>query len=531
MVTAEQDGERAVVLVCLESAMAAPAGGWALYLSPHVPVHREDSTVEPVVDGRAWMARMGELLTCLAPGDAAYVSGFLLDPDMDLDGRAPSDPGHLPFGELLASLAETGVDVRVLLAGAVFVSDIAWPRTLPFRENVRTARRLRRWAPAGARGRRPPLAGRVLLDWSGARLGSNHQKFTIVRRAGVLTAGVAGIDYAANRLDATPHARQVGAGTRWGWHDAGVVVAGAVAADVWQVFRRRWAAAVRLPPRRYYWPRLRFPLLNHRAVDAPVAPAPAQARCAAPRTAAQVLQSVAPWYVDSLLPWRRRRHPDLPVDGVYDAYETLVRAISAARRYIYIEDQYFDELPGGDSRFEIFSHVREAAARGVKVIFLGSGTRDPAELGLPVNRVVNRHLTRTVVDRLPPDRRRNVGLWRVEHLTVHSKIVLIDDVFTCIGSANFFSRSMTGVDVELAVATVTTDGATRDLRVALWAEHLRTPLTDPRLWAALADLDLALGAFRPEWLPPTAPAGTWRVPNMPPGFAPRERVLTLVGPP
>jgi hypothetical protein len=87
------------------------------------------------------------------------------------------------------------------------------------------------------------------------------------------------------------------------------------------------------------------------------------------------------------------------------------------------------------------------------------------------------------------------------------------------------------VDVELAVATVTTDGATRDLRVALWAEHLRTPLTDPRLWAALADLDLALGAFRPEWLPPTAPAGTWRVPNMPPGFAPRERVLTLVGPP
>jgi hypothetical protein len=35
------------------------------------------------------------------------------------------------------------------------------------------------------------------------------------------------------------------------------------------------------------------------------------------------------------------------------------------------------------------------------------------------------------------------------------------------------------------------------------------------------DLDLALGAFRPEW----------RRPGMPAGFAPQESVLTLVGPP
>jgi hypothetical protein len=46
------------------------------------------------------------------------------------------------------------------------------------------------------------------------------------------------------------------------------------------------------------------------------------------------------------------------------------------------------------------------------------------------------------------------------------------------------------------------------LRVALWAEHLRAPLADPRVHAALADLDLALGASRAEWLPPRTSVGT-----------------------
>jgi hypothetical protein len=78
---------------------------------------------------------------------------------------------------------------------------------------------------------------------------------------------------------------------------------------------------------------------------------------------------------------------------------------------------------------------------------------------------------------------------------------------------------------------VATGAAVRDLRVRLWAEHLRTPVSDPTLRASLGNLDLAIGAFRPEWLPPDASAGTWRRPGMPPGFAPQKTVLTLVGPP
>lgn len=501
------------------------------YLSPAVPVHREDSPVEMVVDGRAWMLRMRELLHTLRAGDAAYICGLQLEPDMDLTGRVASEPGYEPLGELLAGLAAAGVDVRVLLAGGVVTSSVARPLIGPFHQNVGTADRLRRWRPAGQSSSRPPLRGRVLLDWSGAEIGSNHQKITVVRRGTELTAAVGGIDYAASRIDEGPHQRLSVRGGRWGWHDAGAIVRGPAAVDVWQVFRIRWAGAVQLPRRRYFWPPRRFPVLNPSPISVDIEPAPAQPVCPCSGVASQILRSMGPWYIDSLVPWARRHYAAMPPEGVHEVYLTLVQAIGAARRYVYIEDQYFEEYPGGDSRFQLYPHLRAAAARGVKVIFVGSGTRDPADAGAMINQRVNKDLRHLLIDPLPHAMRRNVGLWRVENLTVHSKIVLVDDVFACVGSANFFSRSMAGTDTELTAALVTAGDAVRDLRVSLWAEHLRTPLTDPAVRGSLEDLDLAIGAFRPEWLPATAPAGTWRHPGVPAGFAPVESVLTLVGPP
>jgi phosphatidylserine/phosphatidylglycerophosphate/cardiolipin synthase-like enzyme len=501
------------------------------YLSPAVPVHREDSSVEVVVDGREWMLRMRELLCSTGAGDAAYVCGLQLDHEMDLTGRKPGEPGYEPLGELLAGLAARGVDVRVVLAGAVVASSLARARIGPFRNNVRTAYRLRHWHPAVAATGPPPLRGRVLLDWSGSGIGTNHQKLTVVRHGTEVTAAVAGIDYAASRIDEFPHRSLSVRGGRWGWHDAGAIVRGPAAADIWRVFRIRWINSGSLPRRRFFWSPRRFPVLNPSVLQSEIPPAAPQPVRPAPGLAVQVLRSVGPWYVDSLVPWARRHYASVPPEGVQEVYLTLVQAIGSARRYVYIEDQYFQEYPGGDGRYMLYPHLRAAAARGVKVILLGSGTRDPAERTRLINRTLNADLRTRLVEPLPPHVRRAVGLWRVEHLTVHSKVVLVDDVFASVGSANLFSRSMAGVDTELNVAVVTTGAAVRDLRVRLWAEHLRTPLVDPALRASFEDLDLALGAFRPEWLPPTAPAGTWRRPGMPPGFAPQETVLTLVGPP
>ena len=491
------------------------------YLSCAVEVHQENSTIEPVLDGKAWMHRAHELLTSLGPGDAAYICGLQLNPDMDLTGRSRSQPGYQPLGKLLAGLAVAGVDVLVILAGAVLSGSFARPVIGPFYRNVRTAQRLQRWRP---------LRGRVLLDWSGAGLGSNHQKITVVRRGTELTAAVGGIDYDTSRLDSGPHDHLTVRGGRWGWHDTGAIVSGPAATDVWNVFRMRWIGASSLPRRRYLAPLSGFPAINPYIIGDPVPAAPEQPARPSAGTAVQILRSVGPWYIDSLVPWARRRYSSGPPGGVHEVYLTLVQAIGAAERFIYIEDQYFSEYPGGDHRFELYAHIRAAAARGVKVIMLGSGTRDPAEAAPIINQTLNNDLVRKVIEPLPQRLRRNLGLWRVENLTVHSKLVIVDDVFLSVGSANFFSRSMAGVDTELNAATVTTGDGVRNVRVALWAEHLRTPL-DAELRKYLEDIDLALGIFRPEWLPPDAPAGSWRTPGIPAGFAPRESVLTLVGPP
>jgi phosphatidylserine/phosphatidylglycerophosphate/cardiolipin synthase-like enzyme len=500
------------------------------YLSSAAPVHRENSAIELVLDGNDWMRRAFELFSSLGPGDAAYICGLQFNPDMDLTGREAGQPDYQPLGELLACLAAAGVDVRVVLAGAVLSATIARPVIGPFHANVRSAQRLQRWRPKTRPSGPPPLRGRVLLDWSGAGLGSNHQKITIVRRGSELTALVGGIDYDTSRLDAAPHDHLAVRGGRWGWHDTGAVVRGPAAVDVWDVFRMRWIGASSLPRRRYLSVRWRFPAINPYIINAPVAGAPPQPAQPAPGVAVQVLRSVGPWYIDSLVPWVRRHYTSGPPDGVHEVYLTLVQAIGAARRFVYIEDQYFSEYPGGDHRFELYANLRAAAARGVKVIMLGSGTRDPAEAAPIINRTLNPDLQRKVIEPLPQEMRRNVGLWRVESLTVHSKLVIVDDVFLSVGSANFFSRSMAGVDTELNAATVTTGPGVRDVRVALWAEHLRTPLGD-ELRTCLEDVDLALGIFRAEWLPAHAPAGSWRTAGIPAGFAPRESVLTLVGPP
>jgi phosphatidylserine/phosphatidylglycerophosphate/cardiolipin synthase-like enzyme len=478
------------------------------------PTYVGDTEWLPLVDGAAYLPELADRMSELGAGDSLVIHAFEFDPRLDLRGWQPGDPGYLSLGERLARLAADGVDVRVVLAGQRAAALLPVPALAGFRRNVAIARKLQRYRPRGwPAASPPPLQGKVLLDKSGPVVGSNHLKSVALVRQGVVTAFVGGIDLTLSRYDAEPHDRMRRHGSAWGWHDAVVRLRGPAAARAHAVLAERWmttAARARRVHRVVPFTRLRI-------ANSPVPTAPTQDAVDGAGTAVRVLRSAPPRRTGLL----RHRVPN-----VAEVFETLCAALRAAQRYI--EDQYLGEQAGGHRDYELYPLLRDAAARGVKLIFVGSGVRDSDDPGIhlrPINRTVNRDLQQKIIDELPAEDRDNVTVHRIARVTVHAKIVLIDDEFACIGSANMFSRSMSGTDRELSTAVTTTTSLVRDLRVRLWAEHLRTPVPDT-LRPALENLDVSLGIWRTSWS--AAPADYWREPDCPPGFAPGRRALMPV---
>ncbi|GAB2477056.1 phospholipase D-like domain-containing protein [Jatrophihabitans fulvus] len=482
------------------------------------PTFDADSEWHPIIDGAPYFAALHEQLTGLGAGDEVLIGGLGLDPDLRLVDGSP----HLP--EQLAALAADGVDVRLLLAGKVSAFFAPFPGLAGFRSNAKVCREFNAL---------PGQAGHALIDYSGPRLGSNHQKTVVITRGGEVTAFVGGIDLEVPRKDAAPHDTLRLKGNRWGWHDIVVRLRGPAAARAHDVLVRRWHEAATLPVR----PSLRLSRHPLPPINPPAAPTPDVAREQKPapaevaaQTSVRVLRSISDTKLASIVPGRGASWDALPARGVQEIFDTVSHAISRARRYVYLEDQYLHEYTGGRDGFELYPYLRDAAARGVKVMLVGSGRRDPEDPGpsqLAINKVVNKDLRTKLIDRLDPERRGNVVVYRVEHCTVHAKLLLVDDVYANIGSANLFSRSMAGVDCEISSSVETATTLVRDLRVKVWAEHLRCELT-PELALDLGDLDRSLGVWNAAWLPADVPATTWRVAGEPASFAPAEWVLSRV---
>ncbi|WP_409451793.1 phospholipase D-like domain-containing protein [Jatrophihabitans sp.] len=471
------------------------------------PTFVGDSEWHPLIDGRDYLTELDAALRDLGPGDSVQLVGLQLWLGLDLSGRRPGAGGYEPLGRRLVALGAAGVHVRVLLAGELIARWLPVPSLSGFRNNIKAATELRTARPPGTAGP-APLAGSVLVDWSGERIGSNHQKLVIVQRAGVITAYVAGIDLVDNRFDSAPHDTLRLKGKRWGWHDAGVRLRGPAAARVHEIAVQRWTEASTLPARFDG----RHRRMNPRVVDAPLEPPPPQPRMDAPGTAVRVVRSVAGIKVPARLRGRQRSWDTMAAGGDQSVFTAITTALEAAQRYVYLEDQYLGEYTGGKRQYELYPYLRDAAERGVKIVLLGSGVRDPEDPGIylrPINSRLNRDLRRKLVARSSAVGRPGIAVWRLQHCTVHSKILLVDDVFACIGSANLFSRSMAGVDTEVSATVSTTTSLVRELRIRVWTEHLGAGPDDGEMHAELADLDCALGIWQPAWLPPGAPSDHW----------------------
>ncbi|HVI00715.1 MAG TPA: phosphatidylserine/phosphatidylglycerophosphate/cardiolipin synthase family protein [Enhygromyxa sp.] len=423
--------------------------------------------VELLIDGEQTWSRVVEDLE--RAREEIQISMWMARPDMELLRPAklavsePSERAELRLGAMLERRASEGVGVRLLIWGVVYT-----PILDPW---------LRRWY-----WRRSANIDVLEQDHPHV-LGSIHQKtITIDGRIGYC----GGMNLKQNDWDTSEHAifeprrnpYSVGA-LRRSWvakrqrlpaylprHDLAVRIEGPAVADLLDDFCDRWAQVLAVRRRS----------LSGRIVDGLRTPT---RELAAPT---HTPEPCGDCWVQVV-----RTTPG-GEDGILGAY---VRAIRNARRYIYIENQYFrSPLIGEELREAIRNNPALRLAVVVRPVNDGDKSMiDPSGYWtahtLELIREVRPEfqLTRLIVWARDAERRL---VW--QDVDVHAKIMIVDDVWLTVGSANIHDRGFRS-EGELNVVVLDKQLA-RELRKRLMAEHLEIELADPRLCAIETAFDL-----------------------------------------
>ena len=312
------------------------------------------------------------------------------------------------------------------------------------------------------RGREPPAGSdggwqphrRISFHYdSTCALGAAHHQKIVVIDGAVAFCG--GIDLTLGRWDTTQHnsadprRTNVGETVPYGpVHDVMLAVDSGAAGALQSVASERWRRATgRALPTAHAasdpWPASLFPMFSD--VDVALA-----------RTMPADRNEPAVTEVEAL-------HLDL---------------IAAARRYIYIESQYFTSTALGNA---LAARLAEPAGPEVVVV---SRLASSGWLEAPAMSALRAVLMRKLRDADAYDR---FHAWHPDTpgkpaCDVHSKLMIVDDEWLRVGSANFANRSM-GLDTECdLVLEARGDSATRtaiaSVRNALLSEHLGVARTD-----------------------------------------------------
>ena len=193
-----------------------------------------------------------------------------------------------------------------------------------------------------------------------------------------------------------------------------------------------------------------------------------------------------------MLLWQGNQPLTFAPDGLFEFRAGLRKAIKAAQNFIYIEDQGFFGV-------EIMEWINERLKKAIedgldlKIILLwGPDLSDPGNPFLgPSIETLTRELTE---DKIAT----HVVFHQYHGVTVHSKLFIIDDMWTSIGSANCYRRSLYS-DSEISVSILDEDSPSfaKRLRNAIWGEHCELIITDPNI-----DIDINI------WFSASSTVGT-----------------------
>jgi len=399
---------------------------------------RPGNRLEPLVDGEPAFRRICEAVE--SARESVWVTVAYLDRDVAMpDGRGT-------FFDVLERAERRGIDVRVLFWREPRLRELE-PESTHFPGDASDRAFLAsRGSPLLARWDRHPAAF------------CHHQKSWIVDAgAPGEVAFVGGINLLHSSLCEPGHAARRGEQD----HDAYALVRGPAASDVHHNFVQRWNEASERMREDGCWPD------PARAGDLDF---PAFASIAAGDVPVQMTRTVSAglYTADAAAPGGKA----YPIArGEQSVREQYLAAIAAARRSIYVEDQAIGSPA-------IVDALQAAAERGVDVVFLVPGHAHPAFVAARRNPRAAfffdalarlgahpRFTLAAIARSLPGGPPTGYG-----EIYVHAKLMLVDDAWGTLGSANVADRSFSD-DTELN-ASFWHPASVRALRETLLREHL-----------------------------------------------------------
>jgi phosphatidylserine/phosphatidylglycerophosphate/cardiolipin synthase-like enzyme len=429
-----------------------------------IPAWTTGNLARPLVHGSEYFDRLVEEVEALDAGDHLFFTDWRGDPDERLRDDGPT------VAELFTRALRRGVCVR----GLVWRSHMD---RLNFNKEANRA----------LDAEVEQAGGEILLDQRIRRMGSHHQKFVVLRHDQDPARDVAfagGIDLCHSRRDDAEHtgdpqpqSMSSAYGPRPPWHDVQLQLRGPVVGVLDDVFRQRWDdPAGPDTDHPLAWVHDKLSSSRMEAVPLPEQP-PAPPEC-------------GPHLVQTLrtYPVIRPPYPFAP-QGERSVARGYTKAITQARRLIYLEDQYLWSV-------EVAHLFAEALRANPRLHLVAVVPRVPDQDGAVAERpqYVGRHQALQTCQEAGPAR---VHVFDLENragtpVYVHAKVCVVDDIWVSVGSDNFNRRSWTH-DSELSSGVLDTTrdaraprdpagtgyGArvfARELRLQLAREHLDRPL-------------------------------------------------------
>lgn len=380
--------------------------------------------------------------------------------------------GHPLFLDKITELQTNGVDVRgmgwispfqISHQSGMFHEEVVaaqWKTNLLTLKSIQALR-----AIAG-------LENKIVMNVKGNARGAMHMKMVVSGNSNRLSGFVSGLDFQSGRISNSTH---IPPGNKW--HDAGAKVSGKAAKALFDTYKEMWNANVNsfptpillkdssgvsnvlshvadkmlfpsqnwLPEALSYDPGVKTPLITQvidEGTDTRLS--------VGGKEYVQVLRTYPPGSFDQYS------------DGVFEFRAAIKKAIAEANQYIYVEDQ-------GLWSWEMMSWINQRllAQPALKVIMILG--KDPDD---PQNNLFRGAINDCLIKNLDSTAFGRIALYGVTAQTMHGKIVVIDDYWASIGSANFFQRSMY-TDGELSISVATNDA---DITKSI-AFKLRTRLT------------------------------------------------------